>query len=175
MNLEVGRVARVARADGRGVSMLSEQPIKEASVRLSSILQPFVSVALPILAVGVSCSAPRPMPATTPVLQTEGLILQSGEGERRVRRNAGKGPFIIKVDRQNGGSPDLVMGYEDIAPGAEIQLHRHLVADEILFVHRGSGTASLNGRTARVTAGATTAGAPARIRDGAPPCSAPAR
>jgi len=63
--------------------------------------------------------------------------------------------FQAMVDRQNGGSPDLVMGYEDIAPGAEIQLHRHLVADEILFVHRGSGTASLNGRTARVTAGAT--------------------
>lgn len=47
------------------------------------------------------------------------------------------------------------MGYEDIAPGAEIQLHRHLVADEILFVHRGSGTASLNGRRAHVSAGTT--------------------
>lgn len=124
-------------------------------MRVSSILRPFVSITLPILAVGASCSAPRPAPATTPTAHADGLILQSGEGERRVRRTAGKGPFIIKVDRQNGGSPDLVMGYEDIAPGAEIQLHRHQVADEILFVHRGSGTASLNGRTARVTTGAT--------------------
>src|SRR6266496_3554310 len=61
---------------------------------------------------------------------SQGLILQEGQGERRVRRNAGKGPFILKVDRQNGGSNDLVMGYEDIAPGAEIQRHMHLVADE---------------------------------------------
>ena len=82
------------------------------------------------------------------------MVLQDGEGERRVRRT-GKGPFILKVDRRNGGSPDLVMGYEDIAPGAEIQLHRHLVADEILFVHRGAGRASLDGRSVRVGVGAT--------------------
>lgn len=84
-----------------------------------------------------------------------GLVLQEGEGERRVRRTAGKGPFIIKVDRQNGASPDLVMGYEDIAPGAEIQPHTHIVADEILFIHRGSGMATLGGRESHVSAGAT--------------------
>jgi oxalate decarboxylase/phosphoglucose isomerase-like protein (cupin superfamily) len=86
---------------------------------------------------------------------SEGLVLQDGEGERRVRRNAAKGPFILKVDRQNGASPDLVMGYEDLAPGAEIQAHTHLVADEILFVHRGSGVAFLGKRESPVTAGAT--------------------
>ena len=85
-----------------------------------------------------------------------GLVLQEGEGERRVRRNAGKGPFILKVDRQNGGSPDLVMGYEDLAPGAEIQPHTHLVADEILFIHRGSGVANLNGRVSPVRAAGAT-------------------
>ncbi|MEP6831744.1 MAG: cupin domain-containing protein [Gemmatimonas sp.] len=84
-----------------------------------------------------------------------GLILQAEEGERRVRRNVGKGPFILKVDRQNGGSPDLVMGYEDLAPGAEIQPHTHLVADEILFVHRGNGVATLGQRSSPVSAGAT--------------------
>lgn len=84
-----------------------------------------------------------------------GLVLQEGEGERRVRRNAGKGPFILKVDRRNGGSPDLVMGYEDIAPGVEIQPHTHLVADEILFIHRGTGTATLGERESPVSAGAT--------------------
>ncbi|HEU5039494.1 MAG TPA: cupin domain-containing protein [Gemmatimonadales bacterium] len=82
-------------------------------------------------------------------------MLQIDEGERRVRRTAGKGPFIIKIDRRNGGSPDLVMGYEDLAPGAEIQPHRHLVADEILFVQRGTGVALLDGREAPVRAGTT--------------------
>jgi len=106
-----------------------------------------------LLACGHPRSAPPPQargPGASP-----GLILQADEGERRVRRNAGKGPFILKVDRQNGGSRDLVMGYEDLAPGAEIQPHTHLVADEILFIHRGSGVAKLGNRESMVSAGAT--------------------
>ena len=125
-------------------------------MRFPSFPQPLVAAAaIAVLGFCLSCNAPRATPPLALASRADGLILQDGEGERRVRRNAGKGPFIIKVDRQNGGSPDLVMGYEEIAPGAEIQLHRHLVADEILFVHRGAGTASLNGRKARVSAGAT--------------------
>jgi quercetin dioxygenase-like cupin family protein len=125
-------------------------------VRFSSIPRPHAMAGIiTCVAVCCTCNTGRATPPAAPVAQAAGLILQTGEGERRVRRNAGKGPFIIKVDRQNGGSPDLVMGYEDIAPGAEIQLHRHLIADEILFVYRGAGTASLNGRKAHVSAGAT--------------------
>jgi quercetin dioxygenase-like cupin family protein len=125
-------------------------------VQLSSHFRPFTfTVTIACVAAFIGCHGRRSVAPLNPAAHTDGLILQSGEGERRVRRNAGKGPFIIKVDRANGGSPDLVMGYEDIAPGAEIQLHRHVVADEILFVHRGEGTASLNGRKAHVSAGAT--------------------
>jgi mannose-6-phosphate isomerase-like protein (cupin superfamily) len=95
------------------------------------------------------------------VRRSAGLVLQAGEGERRVRRprpgaaTAQTAPFILKVDSLNGASPDLVMGYEEIAPGEAIQPHRHLVADEIVFVHRGSGVAELGGRRAAVEAGAT--------------------
>ena len=113
----------------------------------------------PALLIAVLAACARDGAPATPDLHASarptGLVLQIDEGERRVRRTAGKGPFILKVDRRNGGSPDLVMGYEDLAPGAEIQSHRHLVADEILFVHRGSGVASLDGRESPVRAGAT--------------------
>jgi oxalate decarboxylase/phosphoglucose isomerase-like protein (cupin superfamily) len=64
-------------------------------------------------------------------------------------------PFIIKVDRRNGGSSDFFMGYEDIPPGRAIPRHYHPHVDEILFVHRGSGVATLGSREARVTEGAT--------------------
>jgi len=91
-----------------------------------------------------------------------GLVLQVAQGERRVRRpRAGAAPahlttpFILKVDRRNGGSPELVMGYEDIAPGDAIPPHRHLHADEIVFVHRGSGVAGLGTRTSAVGTGGT--------------------
>lgn len=113
---------------------------------------------LAVLASVTSCAGNDPAHAKSAdgtVAPSQGLVLQFDEGERRVRRTAGKGPFILKVDRQNGGSPDLVMGYEDIAPGAEIQLHRHLVADEIIFVHRGAGVVTLGGRESHVSTGAT--------------------
>jgi quercetin dioxygenase-like cupin family protein len=99
--------------------------------------------------------SPRAKAASGEPTRGAGLVLQEGEGERRIRRNVGKGPFILKVDRQNGDSPDLVMGYEDLAPGAEIQPHTHLVADEILFIHRGTGVAILGGRESPIRAGAT--------------------
>lgn len=109
-----------------------------------------------------SSDAPSPQPRATssdPAIG-EGLILQESEGERRVRRPrpdalAQTSPFIIKVDRQNGGSQDLVMGYESIAPGQAIRPHHHPMSDEIIFVHHGSGVASLGSRSAQVSAGAT--------------------
>src|SRR5437773_11345715 len=68
------------------------------------------------------------------------LILGVNEGERRRRRFAVSAPnFILKVDPQNGGSRDITMGYEDLPPGGVIPPHWHKMADEILFIHRGSG------------------------------------
>src|SRR2546428_9996611 len=66
-----------------------------------------------------------------------GLILQADEGERRARRSSDF-PFILKVDKKNGGSADMVMGMEDLKPGQAIPVHRHLHADEIIFVHKGT-------------------------------------
>lgn len=113
-------------------------------------------VLIALFAAGAAC-APRSQPGLAEEASAgrEGFVLQLHEGERRVRRTAGKGPFILKVDSVNGGSRDLVMGYEDIAPGDEIQTHRHLVADEIIFVHRGTGVASLDGRESPLRPGAT--------------------
>lgn len=77
------------------------------------------------------------------------------EGEARTWRNWKDTRFFIKVDAQNGGSPDLVMGYEELAPGLVIPTHRHLMADEIVFVYRGSGVAKLGDREEAFTEGAT--------------------
>ena len=90
-----------------------------------------------------------------------GLILRASEGERRVRRprpgsaTAQTAPFILKVDPRNGASPELVMGFEEIIPGEAIQPHRHLDADEIVFVQRGSGVARAGTREDSVGPGAT--------------------
>jgi mannose-6-phosphate isomerase-like protein (cupin superfamily) len=64
-------------------------------------------------------------------------------------------PFILKVDPQTVGATDFVMLYEDIPPGQGISPHHHPHSEEILFVHRGTGLASLGSRTSTVSEGAT--------------------
>lgn len=119
-------------------------------------------VAVLLLLSGESCR-PAPsgrilMPQGTAAVAPTPLVLALEEGERRVRRGQSTGlssPFILKVDGRNGGSPDLVMGYEDIPPGQSIAPHRHLVADEIIIVHAGMGVVELGEQQTPFGPGAT--------------------
>lgn len=113
------------------------------------------------LLVLLSCGGEMPEPtsdsenAQTETIRPSPLILSADEGERRVWRVGGGMPFQLKVDRRNGGSPELVMGYEEIPPGVTIPTHRHLLADEIIFVHRGSGLARVGSLESPISTGAT--------------------
>jgi quercetin dioxygenase-like cupin family protein len=72
------------------------------------------------------------------------LLLEKDEGELRTRRTHtdGSSPassqFILKVSPKNNGSQHLVLGTEELVPGAAIQKHKHLAQDEILLVQRGT-------------------------------------
>ncbi len=111
----------------------------------------------------VSPAPANPHMTTTSTAAPPGtaLILAEADGERRLHRPPPSGvstlaaPFILKVDRRNGAAPELVMLTEDIPPGQGISPHRHPNADEILFIHGGSGEAILAGRRATVSSGAT--------------------
>jgi len=111
-----------------------------------------------------SCAPAGPTPSVvaTPTTGIAGggqrsipLILAADEGERRVRRVLGGAPLIIKVDRQTAGAPEFVMAYEALPPGVAIPPHRHPGADEIIFVHSGTGTAELGDKSSAVAAGST--------------------
>ena len=99
--------------------------------------------------------------ANASMSSSAGHILQESEGELRVRRARGNSgsdgapTFIIKVDRKYGESSDFFMGMENIPPGRKIRLHHHPHAEEILFIHRGTGVARLGSREVAVSAGAT--------------------
>ena len=125
-----------------------------------------VHLALAVCVVAAVSSASSPAatkgPTTSPS-KVAPLILEKNEGERRIWRpiegakgwDAQPGPFILKVDRHNGGSSHLVFGTEDLPPGASIDRHRHPGADEILFLQNGSARVSLGDRTKEVHGGAT--------------------
>lgn len=127
-------------------------------MRASAIL-PCVAAITIVLFAGACASggaSPEAAQATAqPDLPLTPLVLAPNEGERRIRRVMGGALAIIKVDRRNGGSPALMMGYEELPVGQTINPHRHPGMDEIIFVHRGTGTAGLGDKTATVSPGTT--------------------
>ncbi len=87
------------------------------------------------------------------------LVLQPRDGEHRMRRpppsslSTLAAPFVIKVDERNGGARDFVIFTEDVPVGQTISPHRHPHAEEVLFIHAGTGTAWLDGKEARIGPG----------------------
>jgi quercetin dioxygenase-like cupin family protein len=93
--------------------------------------------------------------ATTPQAVAKPLLLEKDEGERRIWREPPPGDFILKVSPKNNGSQHLVMGTEDIHPGDEFPMHKHLEQDEILYVVKGTVHAHVGDQERDVHAGGT--------------------
>jgi quercetin dioxygenase-like cupin family protein len=129
---------------------------RNLAIALSGAFGLFIIASLSALA-----QNPEQAQASSPTSSTAGLILQEYEGELRRRRPRGNSgaegapDFRIKVDRKSAGSSQFYMGMEDIPPGRRIRLHHHPHAEEILFVHRGTGVVRLGAREQTVRAGAT--------------------
>lgn len=85
------------------------------------------------------------------------LLLERNEGELRTRRPRRKPmastQFLLKVDPRNNGSQHLVVGTEDIAPGASIPTHKHPTEDEILLIHSGTARVLLGDQQRDLHAG----------------------
>jgi quercetin dioxygenase-like cupin family protein len=86
------------------------------------------------------------------------LILEKEDGEHRVRRPreipVPTGAFTIKVDQLNGGSKNLVLGTESLAPGGTIPRHKHIGQDEIVLIETGTAHVWLGDQEQEVHAGA---------------------
>ena len=129
---------------------------RNVSIAFAAVLSVFALAGL-----AATAQNPDPVRPNASMSSTAGLILQENEGELRLRRpRVNNEPvaapsFRIKVDRKFGASDSFFMAMEDIPPGNKIRLHHHPHAEEILFVHRGTGVVRLGSREATVRAGAT--------------------
>jgi quercetin dioxygenase-like cupin family protein len=120
----------------------------------------FVTGACVLLVCSFAAKSSSPDSQSTSETKTTPLILEKNEGERRVVRAWPGHPdpgetFILKVDPKNGGSSHLVLLTADLAPGKEIDVHRHPNADEILFLQTGTARVHLGESVRVVHAGST--------------------
>ncbi|HKW77168.1 MAG TPA: cupin domain-containing protein [Terriglobales bacterium] len=70
------------------------------------------------------------------------MVLQQNEGELRTRRPrevaSPSSHFLLKVGPSTNGSKHLLLGTEEIPPGAVIPRHKHHGEDEILLIQTGN-------------------------------------
>ncbi len=105
-----------------------------------------VFTAAALLTLGLRAFAQSNQSSAAPSLETDvkPLLLERNEGELRTRRihmdksATASSQFMLKVSPKNNGSQHLVAGTEEVAPGATLPKHRHLVQDEIVLVHSGT-------------------------------------
>jgi quercetin dioxygenase-like cupin family protein len=108
-----------------------------------AIVSAWAAVALIVIG---HCAPAQSNQSGAPSLETEAkpLLLERNEGELRTRRihldnsATASSQFILKVSPKNNGSQHLVAGTEEVAPGATLPKHRHLVQDEIVLLHSGT-------------------------------------
>ena len=116
----------------------------------------FATIAVVLVAVCVlQTRSAQSSSATTPQTVAKPLLLEKDEGERRIWREPPPGDFILKVSPKNNGSQHLVMGTEDMHPGDEFPMHKHLEQDEILYVVKGTVHAHVGDQERDVHAGGT--------------------
>jgi len=99
----------------------------------------------------------RPLVQSAKVGLALPLVLEKNEGEQRVRRPRNNpiasGPFILKIDPKNSSSSHLVLGTEEMAPGALIPRLKHLGQDEILLIQTSTAHVWLGDQERDVHAG----------------------
>ena len=113
-------------------------------MKSKSICRAFTTTAL--LVVGFCTFSQSNQSSAAPSSETyaKPLLLERNEGELRTRRihvdnsASASSQFMLKVSPKNNGSQHLVAGTEEVAAGATLPKHRHLVQDEIVLVHSGT-------------------------------------
>jgi quercetin dioxygenase-like cupin family protein len=120
----------------------------------NSVRTTFATIAVMLVAVCVFQTRPAQSSSTSQTV-AKPLLLEKDEGERRIWREPPPGDFILKVSPKNNGSQHLVMVTEDMAPGDEFPIHKHLGQDEILYISKGTIHAHVGDQDRDLHAGAT--------------------
>ena len=122
----------------------------------NSVRTTFATIAVMLVAFCVfNTRSAQSSSATLSQTVAKPLLLEKDEGERRIWREPPPGDFILKVSPKNNGSQHLVMGTEDMHPGDEFPMHKHLGQDEILYIVKGTVHAHVGDQERDVHVGGT--------------------
>ncbi len=81
----------------------------------------------------------------------KGLIVRETEGIHILTRR--KVPITIKISKTKNGIDGISFCTEDMTRGRKMRVHKHLNNDELIFIHKGEGTLTLDEQLVEVKTG----------------------
>lgn len=82
----------------------------------------------------------------------KGIVVHPQEGVHLLTGRR-KVPMNIKLSKVKNGVNGISFCIEDLIPGRKMRVHKHLNNDELIFVHKGEGTLTLDEQTINVKTG----------------------
>jgi len=82
----------------------------------------------------------------------KGIIVREEEGTHIVTGRR-KVPVTIKISKARHGVDGLSFCVEEQSPGRKMRIHKHLNNDELIFIHKGEGTLTLDEQSIQVKTG----------------------
>lgn len=82
----------------------------------------------------------------------KGIVVHEDEGIR-ILTGRRKAPMNIKISKAKHGVDNISFCTEDIIPGRKLRIHKHLNNDELIFIHKGEGTFTLDEQSIEVKTG----------------------
>jgi mannose-6-phosphate isomerase-like protein (cupin superfamily) len=80
-----------------------------------------------------------------------GIIVRENEGIHILTRR--KVPITIKISKAKHGVDGISFCVEEQSPGRKMRIHKHLNNDELIFIHKGEGTLTLDEESIEVKTG----------------------
>jgi len=82
----------------------------------------------------------------------KGIVVHENEGEH-ILTGRRKVPMTIKISKTKHGVDNISFSVEDMIPGRKMRIHKHLNNDELIFIHKGEGTLTIDEQTLEVKTG----------------------
>jgi quercetin dioxygenase-like cupin family protein len=81
----------------------------------------------------------------------KGIVVHEAEGIHILTRR--KVPITIKISKAKHNVEGISFCVEDQSPGRKMRIHKHLNNDELIFIHKGEGTLTLDEEAIEVKTG----------------------
>ncbi|RPI05164.1 MAG: cupin domain-containing protein [Ignavibacteriae bacterium] len=96
-------------------------------------------------------SLPKISFAEFSTVNAKGIMVREEEGIHILTRR--KVPITVKISKAKDGVDAISFCTEEMIPGRKMRVHKHLYHDELIFIHKGEGTLTLDEQAIEVRTG----------------------